>query len=147
MTALALGRFVADLYPTWQMKRFLEHLARLGVPPRTRVADLPRAQVARLALALALGHGPRLLVVDVPHDLDALGRHQLLVGLEEEPTCPVLVATAHAHEVERLAQHVVVLAHGQVRFAGAPKELTARCRRLDVPGRPSPRRSPRPSAP
>lgn len=135
MNALTLGRFVADLYPTWDARRYLDHLARLGVPPRRRVADLTRSQAARLALAAALGHAPRLLVVDVPHDLDALGRHELLAGVEDDAAASgrtVLVATSRPHEVARLARHVVVLAGGQVRFAGAAHDLLARCRRVEV---------------
>ncbi len=135
MTAMTLGRFVAELYPSWQPRRYLDHLARLGVPPRLRVGDLTRSQAARLALAAALGHGPRLLVVDLPHDLDALGRHELLAGVEDDAAATdrtVLVATSHPHEVERIAQHAVVIAAGQVRFAGPVAALRARCRRLDV---------------
>ncbi|MBX3466816.1 MAG: ATP-binding cassette domain-containing protein, partial [Planctomycetes bacterium] len=136
MTAFTLGRFVADLYPTWDARRYVDHLARLGVPPRVRAADLPPAEAARLALAVALGHGPRLLVVDVPHDLDALGRHQLLLGLEDEaaadPGLTVLLATSRPLEAERLAGHVVVLAAGEVRHAGPLPALRARHRRLEV---------------
>jgi hypothetical protein len=44
----------------------------------------------------------------------------------------VLIATAQPHEVERFAQHAIVLAAGEVRFAGPVAALRARCRRLDV---------------
>ncbi len=135
MTAVTLGRFVADLYPTWQPRRFIDHLARLGEPPRLRVSELTRSQAARLALAAALGHAPRLLIVDVPHDLDAVGRQELLVGVEDDAAASqrtVLVATSRPHEVERLAGRVVVLAGGEVRFAGSTEDLRARCRRLEV---------------
>lgn len=131
----SLGRLLADVHARFSGRRWVELLGRLGVPPRERVVDLPAAVVARLALAAALAHDPRLLLVDVPASLDAAGRADLLTGVEDEADGrTVLLATSRPHEVARLATHVVVLAGGAVRHAGAAPDLLARARRVEVRG-------------
>ncbi len=133
MNALSLGRFLGDVHTGWSPRRFVELLARLGVPARDRVADLAPAPLARLALAAALGFGPRLLLVDVPDDLDAAGRHDLLTAVEDESAGrAVLVLTSRPREVERLADQVVIVAGGRARFAGPVASLLARVRRLET---------------
>jgi ABC-2 type transport system ATP-binding protein len=136
MSPEALGRFLRGLYPRWDERAYHDRLARLGVPVRRPSGDLPAALVARLALAVALAHDPGLLVVEEGGGLDALGREDLLLGLEEErdAALPTLLTSSRPAEVLGLADRVVVLAGGQVVASGTPEELAASTRRVEVAG-------------
>ena len=81
----------------------------------------------RLALALALVGRPQVAFLDEPSSgVDPVGRQQIravIAGLRDDGVTVVL--TSHdLDEVERLADHVVILDHGRVVAAGTPASLT-----------------------
>ena len=56
----------------------------------------------------------------MPEDLDAVGRSDLLLGVQEEGGgAPALVTTSRPVEVEGLADRVIVFARGAVLYQGA----------------------------
>jgi ABC-2 type transport system ATP-binding protein len=134
LTCHGLGDFLQGLYPTWDRARFVDLLARLGVPPRHRAAGLTLAVRARLALAAALAHSPPLLLVDLSARLDPVARERLLTALDEElPSgTTLLVASDRLDGLADRTHDLVVLVAGEVRFAGAQADLLARLRRLEV---------------
>ncbi|HKD19278.1 MAG TPA: ABC transporter ATP-binding protein, partial [Thermoanaerobaculia bacterium] len=81
MTARQLSDFCRRVYPRWDDDAVAARLSRFGIPPKTPFGQLSRGQKAQVMLALALGHGPELLVLDDPTlGLDAVARR----GLYEE---------------------------------------------------------------
>jgi ABC-2 type transport system ATP-binding protein len=133
MTGVQLSQFLGGVYRRWKPKRFYELLARLGVPARRRIEALSPSLRARLALGAALAIEPELLLVDVPSELDALGRHELLLGVREERgSLPTLVATSRPAEVQGLAERVLVLGKGSLLYDGPPVEFGAEGQSLEA---------------
>lgn len=97
-----------------------EFLARLS--PRTKVSALAEGDRARLALALALGKRPALLLLDEPFArLDPLaGREflQLLMDGVAETGATVVIASHVVADLERVCDHIVLLSEGRVRLEG-----------------------------
>jgi len=114
---------------------FDEAVALLGVAALLdrRPDRLSGGQRQRVAIARALLTSPRLLLMDEPlASLDRASRHEILPYLErlhDELAMPVIYVSHAPEEVARLADHLVLLEHGQVRAAGALQELGSR---LDV---------------
>ncbi len=82
----------------------------------------------RLALALALVGRPELLVLDEPTagmDPAAKGAVRALIADLRAAGRTVLLTTHELADVERLADHVVVIDRGRVLAAGTPAELVA----------------------
>ena len=96
----------------------------------------------RVAIARALATGPRLLLMDEPlAALDAERKAEILpylVRLHRELQLPVVYVTHAIDEAARLADHLVMMAAGQVRAAGPVAELMSRAdlplSRHDEPG-------------
>ena len=84
----------------------------------------------RLALAVALLHEPRLLVLDEPaNGLDPQGileMRDLLQRLNRERGITILVSSHVLSEVARLVTHVGVIRRGELRFQGTLSSLLER---------------------
>jgi ABC-2 type transport system ATP-binding protein len=110
------------------------------IDSRTKVGTLSAGDRARLALALALGKRPRLLLLDEPlAGLDPLaGREflQLLMDGVAEASATVVIASHLMADIERVCDHIVLLTAGGVRLAGNVEELLESHRILMGPRRP-----------
>lgn len=82
----------------------------------------------RLALAMALVGRPELLILDEPTagmDPAAKAAVRTLIGDLRAAGRTILLTTHELADVERLADHVVVMDRGRVLAAGTPAELVA----------------------
>lgn len=135
---LRLGR---ALNPGWDDSFAHQRVARLDLDPHRRAAHLSGGQRAQLALTLALGKRPELLVLDEPAaSLDPLARRQLLQDLMEivAEDGPTVVLSSHMiSDVERICDHLIVLGDGRVRVEGAVDELLAEHKVLTGSRRPA----------
>jgi sulfate transport system ATP-binding protein len=90
-------------------------------------AQLSGGQRQRMALARALAVEPRVLLLDEPFGaLDANVRGDLrawLRRLHEQVPVTTVIVTHDQEEAMELADRIVVMSHGRVEQAGAPREL------------------------
>ncbi len=103
---------------------------RLGLAEkrRTPYRQLSTGQQRRLALALALAHRPKVVILDEPTaGLDVATRaelHAMMTELKQTGTT-ILLATHDMAEAEKLADRVAILLKGRIVAIGTPVELTA----------------------
>jgi ABC-2 type transport system ATP-binding protein len=106
----------------------------------TRVSALTPGERARLALALALGKRPKLLLLDEPlASLDRLAGREFLQVLMDgvaQTGASVVVATRVVTDIERVCERIVLLCDGAVRLEGSVEDLLARHRLLTGARRP-----------
>lgn len=97
-------------------------------------ARLSGGERQRVAIGRALLAGPRLLLMDEPLSaLDQQSKDEILPYLErlhDQLRIPALLVSHSLAEVERLADHMVLLESGRVRAAGPLADLAAD---LDLP--------------
>lgn len=129
---LHLGR---SLNPAWDQDLAERRIDELGISLRQRTSRLSGGQQAQVALALALAKRPRLLILDEPvASLDPLARReflQVLMATVADEGLTVLLSSHNVAELERICDHLVVVAGGRVQLAGdvdslisAPRVLT-----------------------
>jgi ABC-2 type transport system ATP-binding protein len=108
----------------------LDLIDRLGLGEKKRTAfrKLSTGQQRRLALALAVAHKPKVIILDEPTaGLDVATRaelHALVAELRQQGTT-ILLATHDMAEAEKLADRVAILLRGTIVAQGTPRELTA----------------------
>jgi ABC-2 type transport system ATP-binding protein len=112
-------------------------LDELGIPLTRKAGKLSGGQQAQLALTLALGRRPRLLVLDEPMaSLDPLARHDfmatVMTAIADDGVSVVLSSHVLA-ELERVADYFVLLSRGSVQVAGEVDDLLASHRVLTGP--------------
>jgi ABC-2 type transport system ATP-binding protein len=122
----------------WDASLATGPLARLSSD--SRVSALSAGERARLALAVALGKRPHLLLLDEPFArLDPrAGREflQMLMDGVTQTEATVVIASHVVADLERVADHIVLLSEGRVRLEGNVEELLASHRLLTGSRRP-----------
>jgi len=119
-------RLGAELNPGWDDALARARIERVGLDPSQRAGGLSGGQRAQLALAVAIGKRPELLILDEPvASLDPLARREFLADVMELAADGLsIVLSSHLlTDVERICDHLIVLADGQVRLAGDIDEL------------------------
>jgi ABC-2 type transport system ATP-binding protein len=123
---LTLG---ARLNPGWDAGYAQRRVDRLGLDPRQRAGRLSGGQRAQLALTLAVGKRPDLLVLDEPAaSLDPLARHDFLRDLTEAVADREMSVVLSSHVVADLARtcdYLIVLSTARVQAAGPVAALLA----------------------
>jgi ABC-2 type transport system ATP-binding protein len=104
-------------------------LAELGIPLKRKAGSLSGGQQAQLALTLALGRRPRLLVLDEPVAmLDPVARHDFMATVltaAVDDGVSVLLSSHVLVELERVADYLILLSRGRVQVAGEVDDLLA----------------------
>lgn len=99
------------------------------LPPKARVRTLSGGQRTRLALALALGKRPELMLLDEPMaDLDPLARHELMGVLMAETAehGTTIVMSSHIlTELEGACDFLLLVDGGRVRLGGEAEDIVS----------------------
>jgi ABC-2 type transport system ATP-binding protein len=133
-------RFLSCFYPRWSSGRVARLAERFALPLDTKVCDLSKGNLAKLAIVAALGHGPRLLLLDEPTaGLDPVVRAEVLDVLWEvleDGEHAIFYSTHVLSDISRLADELVFLREGRVLMRSPKDELTDRWRRISfrLPG-------------
>ncbi len=134
MTARQLSDFCRRLYPSWNQKEVDDRLARFGVPTAVPFGRLSKGQKGEVMLALALGHGPELLVLDDPTlGLDVVARKALfdeLVGELADRGTTVFLTTHDLSGFEGIATRAGILKEGRLVLDEELETLKSRFRRI-----------------
>ncbi len=131
---LELGR---KLNPSWDAALAQERIDRLGLPPGQKVGKLSGGQQAQVALTLALAKRPKLLVLDEPvASLDPLARREFLQTTMEAAVDTGMTVVLSSHiiaDLERVCDHLIILAEAETQLVGSIDEIVASHRLLTGP--------------
>jgi len=123
----------------WDDAGARDRVGALGLDLRQRAGKLSGGQRSQLALTLAMGKRPDLLVLDEPvSSLDPLARRTFLADVMElmADRQPTVILSSHLlSDVERVCDHLILMAEGGVRLAGPVDDLLAEHKLLTGPRR------------
>jgi len=108
------GRFFSD----WDNDYGYSLLKRFDIDPSKKVSELSKGMKVKLALAIALGHRPELLILDEPTSgLDPVIRNEILELLAEtvqDENCSVFFSSHITTDIEKIADYVTVIDDGRI---------------------------------
>jgi len=111
-------KWVASFYPEWDDKFTNKLLDMLELPRKSKVKTLSKGQNSRLALLLALGHRPKVVILDDPTlGLDPIARKEFLryvIGLLQTNGVTVFFSSHLLYEIEPVADHIAILDNGVI---------------------------------
>lgn len=127
LNAGQVGTLMARTYRRWEPEIYRGYLDRFGLPGKTAFKDLSRGMKMKLAIAVALSHHPRLLVLDeATSGLDPIVRDEVL-GIfndftrDEEHS--ILIASHILSDLEKLCDYIAFLHQGRLLFCDEKDRL------------------------
>jgi len=117
MTVDEIGWYMSGFYGEGFLPRYRQMAAQFELPATRKIKELSKGMKAKVALALALGHDPELLILDEPTSgLDPMVRREFLERMVDRTATgkTVFLSSHQIHEVERVADMVAILRHGKL---------------------------------
>jgi ABC-2 type transport system ATP-binding protein len=119
-------------YARWNGARHDEVLSHFNVLPEQKVAQLSRGERAGLNLALALAQSPDLLILDEPTlGLDVVAKRAFLEAMlqaTDDDGSTIVYCSHQMDEIERVADNLVILERGALRYMSGPDDFCQRVR-------------------
>jgi len=136
MTVDEIIRWVGSFYPPWD-STFVSHLREvLQLDLKQRVKNLSKGQNSKLALLLALGHRPQLVILDDPTlGLDPIARKEFLryvISLLQNEGVTVFFSSHLLYEIEPVADYIAILDKGRIIKADKTIDLRESVRKLII---------------
>jgi ABC-2 type transport system ATP-binding protein len=118
MTVKQLIRYVSTYYPHWNSELEKRYIDEYEISLKSRVGALSPGQRQRLAILIAIGFDPELLILDEPAAaLDPLARAQfldLLLEMIQDQNRTIIISSHILSDVEKVIDHCLVMKAGQI---------------------------------
>ena len=126
-TLAAIRKAYAPFYPTWNQSKYEKFLSQFELVESKKVKELSEGMKVKFALALALSHGAKLLIMDEPTSgLDPLSREEfcdIILQLVREEGVSVLFSTHITSDLMRIADDIIYITQGKILAACPLKEF------------------------
>lgn len=120
LNAQQVGQVMADTYQRWDDRVYQSYLSRFSLSTVKAFKDYSRGMKMKLAIAVALSHQPKLLILDeATSGLDPIVRDEILEIFSEftrDESHSILISSHIVSDLEKLCDYIAFLHRGRLLF-------------------------------
>lgn len=118
LSAANINRIMAKTYMNWSREIFLGYLEKFKLPIDKKFKDYSRGMKMKLAIAVALSHNPKLLILDeATGGLDPMVRDEILDVFNDftrDENHSILLSSHIISDLEKICDYITFLHNGRL---------------------------------
>jgi len=127
LTPAEISSAMRHIYSKWDNDLFKEYLAKFKLPEKKKVKAFSRGMTMKLAVAVALSHRPKFLVLDeATSGLDPIVRDDILdvfLDFVQDESHSILLSSHITSDLEKVADYITFIHDGSIVFSESKDNL------------------------